>query len=67
MGKTETWEASSERQETLFYCGGHQALAQAAQGGCGVSILGDTQKLIGHGHGQLALGSPALAGGGWIR
>ena len=30
-------------QENLFYCEGRQTLAQVAQRGCGVSILGDIQ------------------------
>ena len=30
-------------KETLYYIEGGQILAQAAQRGCGVSILGDTQ------------------------
>jgi len=38
---------------------GDQALAWVAQGGCGVSIFGDTQKLSGHGPGQAAVGVPA--------
>ncbi|KAK4817918.1 hypothetical protein QYF61_002759 [Mycteria americana] len=42
--QTETREVPSEQQETLFYCVGDWALAQIAQGGCGVSILGDVQK-----------------------
>lgn len=32
-------------RETHFYCDGEQAPAQAVQGGCGVSILENTQKL----------------------
>ena len=47
---------------TLFYCEHHWALAQVAQRGCGVSLLGDIQKPSGHGPGQLALGGPAWAG-----
>ncbi|KAK4817922.1 hypothetical protein QYF61_002763 [Mycteria americana] len=42
--QTETQEGPTERLETLFYCEGDRALAQIAQGGCGVSILGDVQK-----------------------
>ena len=38
-----------------------QALAQVAQGGCGVSTLGDIQKPSGHGPWQPALGGPAWA------
>ncbi|KAK4828607.1 hypothetical protein QYF61_000059 [Mycteria americana] len=36
-----------------------QALEEVAQGGCSVSILGDTQKWSGHGPGQPALADPA--------
>ena len=38
---------------------GGWALAQVAQRGCGVYILGDTQKLPGCDPGQPALGGPA--------
>jgi len=51
----------------LWYCESNWALAQVAQTGGGVSILGDTQKLSGHGPGQQALGGPCVAGGGWTR
>lgn len=54
-----TQEAPSKHQETFFHCEGDQALAQVAQGGDGFSILGDTQKLSGHGPRQLALCGPA--------
>jgi len=37
---------------------GDQALAQVANGGCGVSIFGNIQKPSIHGPGQLALGGP---------
>ena len=57
MAQTETQEALSEHQEALSYCDGDQALEQVAQRGCGISILGDTQKLSGHGPGQPTLGS----------
>lgn len=33
----------------FLYHQGDQALAQATQGDCGVSFLGDDQKLSGHG------------------
>jgi len=36
----------TETEETLFHSEGDWALAQVAQGDCGVSILGDTQKLL---------------------
>ena len=57
--QTGTQEVPFEHQETLFHCEGDGALAQVAQGGCGVSILGDTQKPSGHGLGQQTLGGPA--------
>ena len=41
---------------------GDGALAQAAQGGCGVSFSGDIQVLPGQGPVQPALGDPAWAG-----
>ena len=43
------------------------ALAQAAQGGCGVSFSGDVPDPSGHGAVQPGLGDPASAGGwaGW--
>lgn len=56
--QTETQEVLSERcfcQKTLFHCEGGRALAQVAQvaqGGCGVSILGDIQELFGQNPGQ---------------
>ena len=61
--QTETREVLSERQEILFYCESDRALAQVAQGGCGVFILGDTQKWSGHGPGQQAPGDPAWTAG----
>ena len=54
----ETQEAPPEHQETFFYCEGGQALEQVAQRGCGVSILGEVQKLTGRSPGQMALGAP---------
>ena len=46
---------------------GDGALAQAAQGGCGVSFSGDIQDPPGQGPVQPALGDPAWAGGlGWV-
>lgn len=61
--QTETWEAPSEHQGTLFHCEGDRALAQLTLGGCGVSILGDIQKLSGHGPRQPGLGDSAWAWG----
>ena len=46
---------------------GDGALAQAAQGGCGVSFSGDIQTQPGQGPVQPALGDPASAGGlDWV-
>ena len=42
---------------------GDGALAQAAQGGCGVSFSGDIQDPPGRGPVQPALGDPASVGG----
>ena len=42
---------------------GDGALAQAAQGGCGVSFSGDIQDPPGQGSEQPAVGDPASAGG----
>ncbi|KAK4829362.1 hypothetical protein QYF61_003289, partial [Mycteria americana] len=44
----------------LFYCKGGQTLAQAAQRGCRVSILGDTENLTGHNPGQPAITSERI-------
>ena len=49
--QTEMQETPSEHQETLFHCEGDRVLAQAAQGTCGVSLLGDIQKPPGCGPG----------------
>lgn len=43
MVTDEKQEVLSEPQVTLFHCKGDWALAQVAQGGCGVSFLGDIQ------------------------
>jgi len=59
----ETQEVPSEHQKTVLNCEGQGALAQVAQGGCGVSVVGDTQKLPRHSPGQLALGLPVCTGG----
>ena len=58
-----TGEAPSEPEEELLPSEGAGALAQAAQGGCGVSFSGDIQDLPGRGAVQPALGDPAWAGG----
>ena len=52
-------EVLSKHQETLLYLAEDRALAWVAQGGCGISLLGDLQKPPGHGPGQPALGGPA--------
>lgn len=43
----ETQEGPSDNQRTHFHCEGNRALEQAAQGHCGVSVPGDTQKSSG--------------------
>ena len=50
-------------KETLCHYEGDQAVPQIAQGGCGVSIVGDTQNSSGHGLGHPALGGSIWAGG----
>ena len=60
---TEAEEVLSEDEEELLHCEGDGALAQAAQGGCGVSFSGDIKASPGRGPVQPALGDPALAGG----
>ena len=45
--QTGTQRAPSDPQETLFCREGDRALAQAAQGACGASLLGDIKKLRG--------------------
>jgi len=42
------------------HCEGDQALAQVAQRVCGDFVLGDIEKLSGHGPRQLSLGGPEL-------
>ena len=56
-------EVPAEQEEELLPSEGDGALAQAAQGGCGVSFSGDIQALPGRGAVQPALGDPAWAGG----
>jgi len=61
--QTEAEEAPPEHEEELLPSKGDGALAQAAQGGCGVSFSGDIPAPPGHGPVQPALGDPASAGG----
>jgi len=60
--QTEAEEVPAEHEEEL-HSEGDGALAQAAQGGCGVSFSGDIQDPSGRGAVQPALGDPAWAGG----
>ena len=53
----------SEHEEELLHPEGDGALAQAAQGGCGVSFSGDIPAPPGRGAVQPAVGDPAWAGG----
>jgi len=61
--QSEAEEVPFELEEELLPSEGDGALAQAAQGGCGVSFSGDIQDPPGHGAVQPALGDPAWAGG----
>ena len=61
--QTEAEEAPAEHEEELLPSEGNGALAQAAQGGCGVSFSGDIPALPGRGPVQPALRDPASAGG----
>jgi len=61
--QTEAQEVLSEHEEELLPSEGDGALAQAAQGGCGVSFSGDIQDLPGQVPVQPAVGDPASAGG----
>ena len=58
----EAEEVPAEHEEELLPSEGDGALAQGAQGGCGVSFSGDIQDLPGQGAVQPALGDPALSG-----
>jgi len=60
--QTEAVEVRSEHEEELLPSEGDRALAQATQGGCGVSFSGDIPDLPGQGPVQPAVGDPALAG-----
>jgi len=61
--QTEAEEVPSEDKEELLPSEGDGALAQAAQGGCGVSFSGDIPALPGRGPVQPAVGDPASAWG----
>ena len=65
--QTEAEEAPAEDEEEHLPSEGDGALAQAAQGGCGVSFSGDIPDPPGQGPVQPALGDPASAGGvDWV-
>jgi len=59
--QTEAEEVPAEDEEELLPSEGDGALAQAAQGGCGVSFSEDTQDLAVCGAVQPALGDPQRA------
>jgi len=61
--QTEAEEVPSEHEEELLPSEGDGALAQVAQGGCGVFFSGDIPALPGRGAVQPALGDPASAAG----
>jgi len=61
--QTEAEEVPAEDKEELLPSEGDGALAQAAQGGYGVSFSGDIPDPPGHGAVQPALGDRAWAGG----
>ena len=61
--QTEAQDVPSEHEEELLPSEGDGALAQAAQGGGGVSFSGDIQDLPGQDPLQPAVGDPASAGG----
>ena len=61
--QTEAEQVPAEHEEELLPSEGDGALAQAAQGGSGVSFSGDIQAPPGRGAVQPALGDPAWAGG----
>jgi len=63
--QTEAQEAPAEQEEELLPSEGDRALAQAAQGGCGVSFSGDIQDPPRQGPMQPAVGDPLQ--GGWTR
>ena len=61
--QTEAEEAPAEQEEELLPSEGDGALAQAAQGGGGVSFSGDIPAPPGQDPVQPALGDPAWVGG----
>lgn len=50
-----------KHQKNVIHCEGDQTLAQVAQRGCGVSVLGDTQMLTEHGPEHPAVLGPACS------
>jgi len=60
--QNEAWEVPAEDEEELLPSEGDGALAQAAQGGCGVSLSEDIQDPPAQGPVQTAVDDPALAG-----
>ena len=61
--QSEAQEVPAKPEEEILPSEGDRALAQAAQGGCGVSFSGDIQEPPGQGPVQTALDDPALLGG----
>ena len=61
--QTEAQQVPAEHEEELLHSEGDGALAQAAQGGRGVSFSGDIQDPPGQGPVQPTVGDPASAGG----
>lgn len=45
-----TGRSPLDTRKCVFHCEGGQTLAQISQGGCGISILGDTEKTAEHDH-----------------
>lgn len=63
-GQIGTQKVLSEHQEALLHSSGDRALARVTWRGCWVSFLGDVQKPLGCGSGQLPLGVPVPS---WAR
>lgn len=61
--KLNYWKFHLNIRWFFFYCEGGQTLEWAAQRGCAVSVLRDTQNLTGHDSEQPALDDPALSRG----